>query len=489
MSNETIAIQEIRVEGRMRKVFGDIPELAASLARFGLLNPVVIDGENNLIAGHRRILAAKHLGWPEIPYRRLDQLDPVVRKEIELEENIRRKDLEWQEEVIGLYKLYNAKQERYGEKGSPLAVEGGYGIEEAARELDRATGSISMDLALAKGLHEFPELLEEKTKSSAFKRYRRLKETQLRGELAKRKQATDLSTDPDIDDENFDEEAENEEGSKAPTGIQRQPIRKALWKGLGVFYHADARDVLRQLPAGAVDLIVTDPPYGIGLYREGAPMSSSKFAESQGAGYGDNPKEIMDMLDETFLHAARVLKPDGHAYIFFHMTRYEPIYLMLRKHFGTCEETPIIWIKQTTGIGDPNRSWIYTYEPCFWVNRGRGLVKPQPFNTLKYDTVSKKIHSVEKPVALMRHLIEASGVNGEVVLDPFAGSGSTLVAAAQLGMRFMGIERHADFWRSAVDRVSRDVAAQAETDATPTGNGPAPESDSTEGVSEPTPEA
>src|SRR5215472_2131197 len=464
MPDDGIAIVDIKINNRMRKTFGDIPELAASLARFGLLNPVVLDGENNLVAGHRRILAAKHLGWDNIPFRRIEQLDPVVRQEIELEENIRRKDLEWQEEVIGLYKLYTAKQERYGEKGSPLALEGGYGIEEAARELDRATGSISMDLALAKGLYEFPELLEEKTKSAAFKRYRRLKETQLRGELAKRKQASELEAEPDVDEEEFDVDAENEEGATKPAGFQRQPIRKALWKGLGVFYHADSRDVLRQLPAGAVDLIVTDPPYGIGLYREGAPVSSSKFAESQGAGYGDNPKEIMDMLDETFLHAARVLKQDGHAYVFFHMTRYEPIYLMLRKHFGSCEAVPIIWVKQTTGIGDPNRSWIYTYEPCFWVNRGRGLVKPQPFDVLKYDTVSKKIHSVEKPVPLLRHLVEASAVVGEVVLDPFAGSGSTLVAAAQLGMRFIGIEKHADFWRSAVDRVSRDLASQAESD-------------------------
>jgi|SRR5262245_33107846 len=461
--SEKIQITEVNVGTRMRKMFGDIEGLAASLSRYGLLNPIVLDNENNLIAGHRRLLAAKSLGWPDITYRRLENLDPITRNEIELEENIRRKDLEWQEEVIGLYKLYQAKQERYGEKGSPLAQQGGYGIQEAARELDRATGSVSMDLALAAGLYEFPELLEEKTKSAAFKRYRRLKETSLRAELAKRKQASDHGQ-LEEDDDDFDLEAENAEGAEKPTGIQRQPIRKALWKGMGVFYHADARDVLRQLPAGSVDLIVTDPPYGIGLFKEGSPTSSSKFAENQGAMYGDNPKEIMDMLDETFLHAARVLKPDGHAYIFFHMTRYEPVYLMLRKHFGVCEETPLIWVKQTTGIGDPNRSWIYNYEPCFWVNRGRGLVKPQPFNVLKYDTVSKKIHSVEKPVALMRHLIEASAVKGELVLDPFAGSGSTLVAAAQLDCKFIGVESHADFWRSAVDRVSRDLAAQAESD-------------------------
>jgi len=472
MPDDLIQITEINVGNRMRKYFGDIDTLANSLARFGLMTPIVLDNENNLIAGHRRILAAKQLGWNDIAYRRMEALDAITRQELELEENLRRKDLEWQEEVVGLYKLYAAKQERYGEKGSAIATDGGCGIEEAARELDRATGSISMDLALAKALKEYPELIEEKTKSSAFKRYRRLKETALRSELAKRKQADDHGSFTQDDEE-------PEEEGEAPTFL-RQAIRKAVWKGIGLFYHADARDVLRQLPAESVDLIVTDPPYGIGLYKEGAAVSSSKFAESQGAMYDDDPKTIMDMLDETFMHAARLLKPDGHAYIFFHMTRYEPVFLMLRKHFGVCEETPLIWLKQTTGIGDPTRTWIYTYEPCFWVNRGRILVKPQPFNVLKYDTVSKKIHSVEKPVALMRHLVEASAVKGEVILDPFAGSGSTLVAAAQLGCRFIGIEKHQDFWRSAVDRVARDLASQAETDVEAEVDSSDPSPDSTE---------
>jgi DNA modification methylase/ParB-like chromosome segregation protein Spo0J len=465
MADERIAITDIVIgeKHRMRKYFGNIEELAASIARFGLLTPIVLDNENNLIAGHRRILAAKSLGHPDILYRRMEALDPIVRQELELEENIRRKDLEWQEEVVGLYKLYMAKQERYGEKGNPLSENGGYGIEEAARELDRATGSISMDLALAKALKEYPDLIEEKTKSSAFKRYRRMKETALRAELAKRKQGEDHGQ---LVEDEEDYQGEEEAQTEAPTFV-RQPIRKAVWKGIGVFYHADSRDVLRGLPEDSVDLIVTDPPYGIGLYKEGSAVSSSKFAESQGAMYDDDPKTIMDMLDETFMHAARLLKPDGHAYIFFHMTRYEPVYLMLKRHFGECEATPLIWLKQTTGIGDPTRSWIYTYEPCFWVNRGRILVKPQPFNTLKYDTVGKKIHSVEKPVALMRHLVEASAVKGEIVLDPFAGSGSTLVAAAQLGCRFIGIEKHQDFYRSAVDRVARDLASEAVSDAPP----------------------
>jgi site-specific DNA-methyltransferase (adenine-specific) len=194
------------------------------------------------------------------------------------------------------------------------------------------------------------------------------------------------------------------------------------------------------------------------MFRGGKETSGQRLAEHQGTMYDDEPTKVMDVLDQVFMHAARVLKPDGHAYVFFHMTRYEGIYLMLRKHFGHCDEVPIIWIKNTPGIGDPNQAWTYAYEPCFWVNRGRSLMKPQAFNYLKYDTVSKKIHGTQKPVPLLRHLIQASSVPGEVVLDPFAGSGSTCIAAAQLGCRFIGIEQHEPFHRSATEFISTELA-------------------------------
>jgi DNA modification methylase len=164
------------------------------------------------------------------------------------------------------------------------------------------------------------------------------------------------------------------------------------------------------------------------------------------------------------MHVARVLKPYGHAYVFFHMTRYEAMYLMLRNHLGNCDEVPIIWIKNTPGIGDPNQAWTYAYEPCFWINRGRSLMKPQAFNYLKYDTVSRKIHGTQKPVALLRHLVQASSVPGEIVLDPFAGSGSTCIAAAQLGCKFIGIESHEPFHRSAAEFIAQELALAGQAD-------------------------
>lgn len=449
----SIKITDIKIRERVRKDLGDIEGLAASVSQHGLIQPIVLDQDNFLVAGGRRLAAHMHLGLTEIEYIRREDLDVIEAKELELDENIRRKDLSWQEEVKAVRTLYNSRQDRLGKRGSnPLQEGAGYGVVDAARELDRSIGSISMDKTLADGLDKYPELEKEKNKSAAFKRLRRLEETAYRVELARRNTEVAEVREPTPGDDASDD---------ATTGTVRQPIRKVGWKGRGLIYHADARDVLRMYQENSIDCIVTDPPFGINLFKEGQATGDARLAANQGTMYDDDPQTIMNMLDEVFMHAAKLLKPNGHAYVFFHMTRYEPTFLMLRKHFGTCESTPILWIKNTPGIGDPNRSWVYAYEPCFFINRGRAMATPQAFNYLKYDTVQKnKIHPTEKPVQLLRHLISASCVKGEVVLDPFAGSGSTLVAADQVGCRFIGVEQHEPFFRSTVDRVAEDLALE-----------------------------
>lgn len=467
-----LEINTIKVGPRIRKDFGDIDELASSLSRLGQLQPIVVDPENHLLAGGRRLAAAMQLGWSHIEAVSITDLDPVTKREVELEENLRRKDLDWTEEVRAVRDLYDLKQARFGKQASKQsradvltlldsAAGASYTMQDAADELDRGKGTVAVDIQLARALDEYPDLAREQTKTAAWKRYRRLKETSIRAEQARRTNIEAL-TPHHVD------AADTALPPPAPKpgeeGTIRQPIRKIGWKGAGMLYLADARDVLRLMQPGSVDLIVTDPPYGLGMFKSGTATTGQRLAEHAGTMYDDDPHKIMDMLDEVFMHCARVLKPQAHAYIFFHMTRYEEVYVMLRKHFGSCEETPLIWVKNTPGIGDPNQTWVYSYEPCFWINRGRSLVKPQAFNYLRYDTIppSQKVHPTQKPAALLRHLIQASAVEGEVVLDPFAGSGSTLVAAHKVGCRFVGIEREESFHRSATDFISQELAANVD---------------------------
>jgi DNA modification methylase len=461
-----LPIHEVRILERQRRDFGDIDDMSNSLARFGLIEPIVVDQNNVLVAGHRRLLAAMQLGWPDIDVVRREDLDDLSRAELELEENIRRKGLAWPEEVRAIRKLYRMRQERYGDRGGfgGLAEEvagkaSSYSVEDLADEIDKGRSMTHFNIRLADALDELPAIEREPTKKAAWSRYESWRENKIREELAKRTVMPSTLSERESRGGPEDEDPAPSDTAR-PIEAVRQPIKKIGWKGRGLLYHGDARDVLKYLPSDSVDAIVTDPPFALGMFRKDATIGGKRLAEAAGGMYEDTPQETMDMIDDVMGHAQRVLKPDGHVYCFFHMTRYEPVYLMLRQHFGDCEPTPIIWIKNTPGIGDPGRGWVYAYEPCFFVNRGRKLCRAQAFNYLKYDTIppSKKTHPTAKPPALLRHLIRASCVKGEVVLDPFAGSGSTLVAAYQTGCRFIGVEREEQYHRIATENLAEALA-------------------------------
>lgn len=439
-----LKINEIKVERRIRKDFGDIEGLSNSLIRYGQLQPIIVDDNQCIIAGERRLRAATLLGWEEIDCLRLADLDEVTKHEIELEENIRRKEFTWPEEVVGLSDLYKMRLDRQGRRVQGSRDGSGYGLKDAATELERSIGSISMDLQLADALVEFPDLALEKSKVAAFKRFRLLKENRIRRELAARtRPPTEVLLDePPPEDSSL---------------VSPVSVRKTGFKGHGLIYFGDSRNILRFMGDASVDCIVTDPPFGISLHSEGDTVSGSRLAANVGHGYDDDPYKIRDMLDLVIKECARILKPDGHAYFFFHHNRYAELLTIMERHFqGAVEPTPIIWVKNTSGIGDPNRTWVYAYEPMFFVNRGRMLAKPRNFNHIQADTVppKSKIHPTEKPTALLRHIIEASTVEGEVVLDPFAGSGSTLVAAIQQKCKFIGVEMEESFYTRIVDRLA-----------------------------------
>ena len=94
-----IAISDIKVSESFREDFGDIEALAEDIDKYGLLHPVVLDTDHNLLAGRRRLRACKHLGHSEISYTYVEAATELERREIELNENLLRKDLNWPEEV------------------------------------------------------------------------------------------------------------------------------------------------------------------------------------------------------------------------------------------------------------------------------------------------------------------------------------------------------------------------------------------------------
>lgn len=103
--NDKFPIGEIKVENRRREDYGDIEGLAESIGKYGLFHPIIVDDKRRLIAGERRLRACKQLGWPDIPVRLYRHLTDDERREIELEENLQRKDLTPYERSRELVKL------------------------------------------------------------------------------------------------------------------------------------------------------------------------------------------------------------------------------------------------------------------------------------------------------------------------------------------------------------------------------------------------
>lgn len=116
-----LPLESITVGKRRREDYGDINGLAESMRRFGLLHPVVVDDEANLVAGGRRLRAAQMLGWESIEVRDLGELSEAERDEIELEENARRKDLTPYERSKTLVKLAETAQRVLKEQAEDVA--------------------------------------------------------------------------------------------------------------------------------------------------------------------------------------------------------------------------------------------------------------------------------------------------------------------------------------------------------------------------------
>jgi ParB family chromosome partitioning protein len=104
-----VPIKDIIVRKRIRKEPGDIESLAESLKRFGQISPIVVSRKNVLIAGGRRLLAAKHLGWRTINAVISESSGELARLELEVEENIQRRDFNMEEVAAATRKLYRLR--------------------------------------------------------------------------------------------------------------------------------------------------------------------------------------------------------------------------------------------------------------------------------------------------------------------------------------------------------------------------------------------
>jgi site-specific DNA-methyltransferase (adenine-specific) len=201
-------------------------------------------------------------------------------------------------------------------------------------------------------------------------------------------------------------------------------------------YHlaqVDAVAWLRTLPAGAVDLLITDPPYE-SLEKHRAVGTTTRLKHSKASSNDWFRIFPNARFHELFSEAYRVLEKNSHFYLFCDQ---ETMFLAkpIAEECGFKFWKPLVWDKERIGMGYHYRS---RYELILFFEKGkRKLTNLATADILSEPRISGG-YPAEKPVALARVLIEQSSMPGQLVVDPFMGSGSTGVAALELGRSFLG---------------------------------------------------
>lgn len=408
-----------------------LDELTASIREHGLLHPIVVDRSLTLITGFTRLTAIKRLGWPTIPARFYDQLDEVARKEIELEENLARADLTVLEVVHARTELHRLKQERYGpaqpsnQSTSTVAhanpADSGWSVRHTAESLGITPRQLFSDLAVAKAIELVPALglddqgREETSKAIILKKIDRLiEDIELQIKL--------------IDTHNGKLEA----------------LKSSVILG-------DALVELAKIPTSSVDLIITDPPYGVDYDSIGGSAYRTQVE------FDDSSEAVLALLRSVTREMRRVLRDDGLLYSFFGIQLWSQTLAVFRGAGFDVDPLPLVWVKNTGGTVDWDHRFAPAWEPILYAKSSSRRLARKRDNVFAYAApgTAERFHANEKPVALLRELIELSTQPGELVLDPFAGSGSTLQAAKDSGRRFLGIEQNPRFIDYIRMRLSR----------------------------------
>lgn len=358
-------------------------KLRSSLREFGFINPVIIDRDLNVIAGHGRIMAAKEEGIKEIPCVFVDYLTEAQKKAYILADNRMAIDAGWDEELLKI-------------------------------EIE-ALQAEAFDI----GLTGFDE-----------------------------KEIADLfASDDGVEDDDFDVDAELENPIFTKTGDVWVLGNHRLVCG-----DSTKQETYELLMEGKkANLVVTDPPYNVNYEGSAGKIKNDNMANDK----------FYQFLFDAYSCMYQTMADDASIYVFHADTEG----LNFRRAFaeagfylsGTC-----IWKKQSLVLGRSPYQW--QHEPCLFGWKKSG--KHQWYSGRKETTIwefdkPKKNgdHPTMKPVPLIAYPIKNSSMTNCIVLDPFGGSGSTLIACEQTGRYCRTIELDEKFCDVIVKRYIEQVGS------------------------------
>lgn len=229
--------------------------------------------------------------------------------------------------------------------------------------------------------------------------------------------------------------------------------------------NGDCLSKMSAIPDNSVDLILTDPPYNLGLFMKKRGTNLKKLRSNHFSGQGWDDLEFDDwaqQMDAFLRECHRVLKKRGNLIIFMSLIKVETL-ISIAERNKFYYKTVGIWHKTNPMPRNMNLHFINSTEGwLYFVNDATTGVfnngnKPI-HDFIETASISVKEHRegnhpTQKPVSLMKHFVDILSNPGGVVLDPFMGSGSTGVACANSNRMFLGIELSEEYFNNATIRL------------------------------------
>lgn len=242
-------------------------------------------------------------------------------------------------------------------------------------------------------------------------------------------------------------------------------------------YNDDCLLVMRQMPPSSIQAVITDPPYCSGAFSEvGKKSAAVQGIRSERAleeGFEWFPNDNMStagliwLLRSMMVEAERLLVDGGHALVFTDW-RMVPHLAPALESSGLQYRNMIVWDKGSTALGNgfrPAHEIILHYvkgSPVFHALNGSNVIRCPRVPS------GERQHETQKPTKLLAELIRVATKEGDTILDPFCGSGSTGDAALRLGRNFIGIDKSTVHSRTADNRLI-DVASAIQGQMFPAG--------------------
>ena len=212
------------------------------------------------------------------------------------------------------------------------------------------------------------------------------------------------------------------------------------------FKHGDCLEILEQLPDSSIDIVITDPPYGISYISNRSQYDDSITKRGL---LNDGKDEAFELLDKTCKILQRKCAQNSHLYFFCSWSVFSQFEHIIGNYFTI--KTPIVWDKGNKGSGDLENDWGNQTELIIFCIKGKKTINYRRGNVISVPRLhsSKMVHPTQKPIDLINQLLDVSYFQGDLVVDPFMGSGATIHACNKRDINCIGIELDKDMFEIA----------------------------------------